>query len=332
MLKLRSFFSPSVLAVAAVASLPCAIPAIAQVDRSAVTGTITDPSGRLLGQAHVTAVENATRLRREGVSDAAGRYEIAELPVGRYTVTVAHAGFETVTFADVEQVVGRTRTLNTALKVAGGEEHVKVTAGSELLDTNESTVTGLIERKQADELPLNGRDWSGLTAYAPGAIDTGGSNQRSIRFAGRGLDDSNFTYDGVDATNVINQTQRAWARLAIPLDAIAEFRVDTLGTTAEDVPSVDAVASRPADGSAIFVKLSNADPRHTIYTHIQIDYAELESAVQLAMLTSEISGNRNTFATPEVIVPRQQMLHCRGASVIALPPDTVAVLTLHRKM
>ncbi len=234
MLKLRSFFSPSVLAVAAVASLPCAIPAIAQVDRSAVTGTITDPSGRLLGQAHVTAVENATRLRREGVSDAAGRYENAELPVGRYTVTVAHAGFETVTFADVEQVVGRTRTLNTALKVAGGEEHVKVTAGSELLDTNESTVTGLIERKQADELPLNGRDWSGLTAYAPGAIDTGGSNQRSIRFAGRGLDNSNFTYDGVDATNVINQTQRAWARLAIPLDAIAEFRVDTLGATAEE--------------------------------------------------------------------------------------------------
>ncbi len=100
----------------------------------------------------------------------------------------------------------------------------------------------------------------------------------------------------------------------------------------KDVPSVDAVASRPADGSAIFVKLLNADPRHTIYTHIQIDHAELESAVQLAMLTSKISGDRNTFATPEAIVPRQQILHCRAACVIALPPDTVAVLTLHRRM
>ena len=37
-----------------------------------------------------------------------------------------------------------------------------------------------------------------------------------IRFAGRGLDDSNFTYDGIDATSVANQTQRPWARLAIP--------------------------------------------------------------------------------------------------------------------
>ena len=223
-----------ILVVSAVALLRCATPAFAQVDRSALNGTVTDPSGRLLGQAHVTVVESATQLRRDSVSDSVGRYEITGLPVGRYTVTVDHAGFEPLTFADVEQVVGRTRTLDASLKVAGGEEHVEVSAGSELLDRNTSAVTGLIERKQADELPLNGRDWSALTAYIPGAIDTGGSNQRSIRFAGRGLDDSNFTYDGVDATNVINQTQRAWARLAIPLDAISEFRVDTLLATAEE--------------------------------------------------------------------------------------------------
>ena len=111
---------------------------------------------------------------------------------------------------------------------------MEVSASSELIDRNTSAVTGLIERKQADELPLNGRNWASLTAYIPGAIDTGGSNQRSIRFAGRGLDDSNFTYDGIDATNIVNQTQRAWARLSIPLDAIAEFRVDTLLATAEE--------------------------------------------------------------------------------------------------
>jgi hypothetical protein len=102
------------------------------------------------------------------------------------------------------------------------------------MDRNSSAVTGLIERTQADELPLNGRNWASLTAFVPGAIDTGGSNQRSVRFAGRGLDDSNFTYDGVDATNVVNQTQRAWVRLAIPLDAIQEFRVDSLMATAEE--------------------------------------------------------------------------------------------------
>jgi hypothetical protein len=230
----RSSFSPLVLLVSTILSLSCAVPAIAQVDRSAVTGTVTDPTGRLLPQAHITVVENATQLRREGLSDGAGRYEIAELPVGVYTVTVEHPGFERLTYTDVVQVVGRTRTLDATLQVSGGQVRVEVARSSELMDRNNSTVTTLIEKKQADELPLNGRDWSSLTAYAPGAIDTGGSNQRSVRFAGRGLDDSNFTYDGIDETSIVNQTQRAWVRLSIPLDAIEEFRVDTLMATAAD--------------------------------------------------------------------------------------------------
>jgi hypothetical protein len=234
MQRFRSLFSPSVLIVSTILSLSCAIPGIAQVDRSALTGTVTDPAGRLLGKTHITVMENATQLRREGVSDAEGRYEIPELPVGIYTIAFDHPGFKTLTFLDVEQVVGRTRTLDAALQISGGEDRVEVSATSELIDRNTAAVTGLIERKQADELPLNGRNWAALTAYVPGAIDTGGSNQRSIRFAGRGLDDSNFTYDGVDATNIANQTQRAWARLSIPLDAIAEFRVDTLLATAEE--------------------------------------------------------------------------------------------------
>jgi hypothetical protein len=208
--------------------------AFAQVDRSGLTGTVSDPSGSVLGQTHITAVQNSTQLRREAVSYSNGTYEIAELPVGRYTVTFEHPGFKIVTFEDVEQVIGRTRTLDATLQVAGGHERMEVSLASALLDRNTSAVTSLIEKAQSDDLPLNGRNWSELTAFVPGAIDTGGSNQRSVRFAGRGLDDSNFTYDGVDATNVVNQTQRAWVRLAIPLDAIAEFRVDSLMATAEE--------------------------------------------------------------------------------------------------
>ena len=207
---------------------------IAQVDRSGLTGSVSDPSGRLLAGTHIAAVESSKGLRRETVSDSSGNYEIPELPVGVYAVSFEHEGFQKLEFVDVEQVIGRTRTLNATLHVAGGDETVAVSASSELMDHNTSAVTGFTERQQADELPLNGRDWSTLTAYAPGAIDTGGGNQRSVRFAGRGLDDSNFTYDGVDAGNIVNQTQRPWSRLSIPLDAIDEFRVDTLTSTAEE--------------------------------------------------------------------------------------------------
>ena len=205
----------------------------AQVDRTGLNGTVSDSSGLQLPQTRITAVQNSTGLRRETVSDSSGNYSVPDLPVGIYTVTFEHQSFKKFEFLDVEQTIGRTRTLNATLRAAGGEEHVEVSSASALLDHNTSAVTGLIEREQADELPLNGRNWSALTAFVPGAIDTGGGNQRTIRFAGRGLDDSNFTFDGVDATNIVNQTQRQWVRLAIPLDAISEFRVDAMTSSAE---------------------------------------------------------------------------------------------------
>ena len=207
---------------------------LAQVDRAGLNGTVMDSSGRALPQAHITAVQDATGLRRETTSSSTGSYDIPELPVGVFTITFEHDKFKTLTFVDVEEVIGRTRTLDVTLQVSGGDERVEVSASSALMDRNTSAVTGLIEKEQADELPLNGRNWASLTAFVPGAIDTGGSNQRTIRFAGRGLDDSNWTYDGVDSTNIVNQTQRPWVRLAIPLDAIEEFRVDTLMASADE--------------------------------------------------------------------------------------------------
>jgi hypothetical protein len=227
--------SPIAIAFSAAVLLVCLVSAsLAQVDRSGLSGTVVDPSGRVVPGAHVTAVQSSSGLRRETTTSSIGTYDIPELPVGVYTITFSHDGFKELTFVDVEQVIGRTRTLDAALQVSGADQRVEVSASSALIDRNTSAVTGLIEKEQADKLPLNGRDWSELTAYIPGAIDTGGSNQRSIRFAGRGLDDSNFTYDGVDATNIVNQTQRTWVRIAIPLDSISEFRVDSLMASAEE--------------------------------------------------------------------------------------------------
>lgn len=205
----------------------------AQIDRSGLNGTATDSSGRVLPQTHITAVEGSTQLRRETMSHSNGSYDIPELPVGVYTITFDHPGFETLTFVDVRQVIGRTRTLDARLQVAGGKEHVEVSASSEQMDHSTDALGGRIEKVQADKLPINGRNWATLTALVPGAVDTGGSNQRSIRFAGRGRDDDNFTYDGIDATNIINQPQQPYVRLSIPLDTIEEFRIDSMLSTAE---------------------------------------------------------------------------------------------------
>jgi len=219
------------IALGLIASL-CSASA-AQVNGTALTGLVTDSSGRVLSDVRVLVEQAATGLRRATTTSGSGTYDIPELPIGVYRVTFGRDGFQPLCFDSVVESLGQTRTLDVTLRVAGSNDRVQVTASTQSLDHTSDTLGIDIEPKQTQELPLNGRNWATLTALAPGAIDTGGSNQRSIRFAGRGRDDNNFTYDGVDATNVINQAQQPYVRLAVPLDSIQEFRVESALATAE---------------------------------------------------------------------------------------------------
>jgi hypothetical protein len=197
---------------------------------------VTDSSGLVVPDASVGAVQNTTGLKRTTVTSGSGSYDLPELPVGVYTVTLLRQGFQTVTFENLAVSVQHTTTLNAVLKVSGATERIQVTGTGAQLDGNSNTLGTRIEHKQITELLLNGRNWASLTALAPLAVDTNynnSSNQRSIRIAGRGRDDNNYTYDGIDATNIINQAQQQYVRLAIPLDTIQEFRVVSMLATAE---------------------------------------------------------------------------------------------------
>ena len=209
----------------------------AQLDSTALTGTVSDSSGHGLPGIEVTAVQNTTGLQRKAVSSAEGAYYFPKLPVGSYRVTFEHRDFQSQRFDNVVQQLGTTRTLNVTLKIAGLKEQVQVVAPPQSLDQTNNTLNTGIARIQAKELPLNGQNWATLTALVPTAIDTAGGpgagNQRSIRYAGRGRDDNNYTYDGVDATYVINQSQLYFVRAAIPLDTIEEIRVDPILATAQ---------------------------------------------------------------------------------------------------
>jgi hypothetical protein len=199
----------------------------AQVDRTAITGTVTDQQGNRVPQSTVRATESATGLRRETLTTSQGTYDLSGLPPGVYSIQFLKAGFSALTVEGVEQLVGQTRTLNVRLELAQGKQQTTVTEPLVQLDKVDATVGAAIERQQVSDLPINGRNWATLTALAPGAIDNGAGDQRTIRFAGHGLDDNNLTLDGIDATAVYNQEQREYMRLNIPLDSIDEFQVQS---------------------------------------------------------------------------------------------------------
>jgi hypothetical protein len=199
----------------------------AQVDRTAITGTVTDQQGNRVPQARVRASESATGFQRETLTTSQGTYELPGLPPGVYSVQFLKAGFAVFTAQSVVQVVGQTRTLDVRLELAHGQEQTTVTEPLVQLDKVDATMGAAIELAQVDDLPINGRNWATLTALAPGAINNGTGDQRTIRFAGHGLDDNNLTLDGIDATAIYNQEQREYMRLNIPLDSIEQFQVQS---------------------------------------------------------------------------------------------------------
>jgi hypothetical protein len=188
---------------------------------------VTDQQGRGVPQSRVRATEIATGFQRETSTASTGTYELPGLPPGVYSVQFLKDGFAVFVAKGVEQVVGQTRTLNVRLELEHGKDQTTVTEPLVQLDKVDATMGAAIELAQVDDLPINGRNWATLTALAPGAINNGAGDQRTIRFAGHGLDDNNLTLDGIDATAVYNQEQREYMRLNIPLDSIEEFQVQS---------------------------------------------------------------------------------------------------------
>jgi outer membrane receptor protein involved in Fe transport len=216
------------------ASLQLAVPlARAQSATSTLQGTVTDSGGQVVGGVTVTATSKSTGLPRTVLTSEAGAYFFNFMPPGLYTVTAALTGFKSVRHQNIKLDVGQGHTLDFRLEVGVLEETITVTAEPPPLDRSSPALSTVVGSAQLQAIPLNGRHWSSLMMLAPGAINTGPGTHTSIRFAGRAVDDNNWSFDGVDATGVKDPKQESVARLIIGMDSIAEFRVSSSQYSAE---------------------------------------------------------------------------------------------------
>ncbi len=204
-----------------------AVPLAAQTDRATLTGVVTDPSHALIPGAQVSLSATATGVERTARTNSAGAYTFSGLLVGEYTASITAAGFETLHIQNFPLAVGETRTLNAVLPVATLSSSVTVVDAAPDLNMTNAEIGGVIDRKQTDALPVNGRYWATLMALIPGAISSGTGTQDAIRFAGLSQEDNNFRFDGVDATGINHQFVKEAARLQFPMESIAEFRASS---------------------------------------------------------------------------------------------------------
>ena len=139
---------------------------------ASLTGTVVDGTKSALPGTTITATSLETGRVITAASDERGEYRLRALAPGRYKLQAELSGFATIILPDIELLVGQNRNVPFAMQVASLAETLTVTAESPLVDISSTQVAGNVDRRQMEELPLQGRNWMELAMQVKGLPPT----------------------------------------------------------------------------------------------------------------------------------------------------------------
>jgi outer membrane receptor protein involved in Fe transport len=221
--------------------------AFGQAITGTLVGTVLDSSGAVIAGASVTAKNTDTAVTYNTTTGSEGFYTVPNLPPGRYDVTVQAKGFKTgVSSGNVVDVEKSTR-VDFNLSAGSLNETVQVTGQAPLVESTTSDIGTVIETKQVDSLPINGRVFQLMVFLVPGAtpqawgdfyenpgatgstLSGGPGNGSYASVNGFFFAGNNFMVDGVHD----NEPANDFINIAIPFADIQEMRIDTSNPSAE---------------------------------------------------------------------------------------------------
>jgi len=224
---LRSSF---VLAVSVIFGV---LPLQAQVDTGSITGTVTDPSGAVVNGAKVTLTNEGTAAALAVTTGSDGSYTFSPVKIGSYKIEATAQGFKTITQSNIVVNVSANVLVNLKLQTGSVTETVEVTSSVPVLQTQDASVGQVMDSRNVNNLPLNGRNFTFLAQLSAGVnspqADTRG-NAASGAFAANGNRpaQNNYMLDGIDnnsdTVDFLNGTNFV---VLPPVDAIQEFKVQT---------------------------------------------------------------------------------------------------------
>ena len=203
---LRKIFSTAVAFALTAAGLvaPARVALAQTASTGVITGVVENEKGEVVPDATVRAVNPGTNASREAKTSSEGVYEITSLPPGTYRVEVEAQGFSKyVNDAVIVNVLQRT-TVNPQLKVGAVTETVNVTTeNAPLVETTKTDVSGVVDQRRLENLPVNGRSFASLAVLIPGAtlapsFDPTKSRVGTFSVGGATGRNVNITVDGGD--------------------------------------------------------------------------------------------------------------------------------------
>ncbi len=201
--------------------------ALAQQPTGSIQGTITDPSGAVVSSAKVTIKGVETGQELNLTTSSRGTYTSGPLLPGAYLVSVTASGFGT-TQSTVRVEVGGITAGNFGLRLGKASEIVSVESSAVQVNTEQASVSGVLNAAQIETIPFSGRNFLDLATFEPGVqIQDGGvfdptkNGFSSISFGGRFGRTARITLDGIDVSDetVGTTTQN------IPAGGIQEFQI-----------------------------------------------------------------------------------------------------------
>lgn len=213
--------------------------------QTALTGTVTDPSGAVLPGATVELISRATVATRTAITSDEGVYSFQQMDPGVYRLEVSMIGFKTLVQDRLDISVGITTTYNATLELGDIQEEVIVNAASSMLNTTDASLGQAMSGIQVLNLPSESLDPAGLLSlqagvtFIPSQADTVGgysgivdTDGRTGSVNGARSDQTNITLDGVD----VNDPQNGYAfssALRATQASLQEFRVTTSNYNAD---------------------------------------------------------------------------------------------------
>ena len=212
----------------------------AQGTAATVSGFVTDASGANLPNATVTYTNVATGVSGTAQANGNGLYRISGLLPGTYRATVTMPGFKTSVRENLDLQIEAQVTVNYALDVGATSETVQVNADAQILESTSPTVSQVIEGRQVEDTPLNGRNTMNLVALTPGVIPQGGTQGAASNNANGGAFTNANSFGnysiagGLSAQGSIyldgaplNAIEGNAVAFVITQDAVQEFRVES---------------------------------------------------------------------------------------------------------
>jgi hypothetical protein len=214
-------------------------PVQAQTVYGSIVGTVTDASGGAVPAAKVTLTNNGTNLRRAAAADATGNYQFLNLLPGEYRVDVEQQGFKHFVRPQVVIQVQAAARIDAQLEVGDTSQTIQVIEQTPLLQTQEATLGQVVEGRQVQDMPLNGRNVLNLVALVPGVVPQGATSGNpatnnvngwgNYQIGGGAANQSASYIDGAP----INVSYVNGTALVPTQEAVREFKVDTNAISAE---------------------------------------------------------------------------------------------------